>query len=132
MMRPRVLVVEDQQPVRTVLTEILDGEGFEATAAANGRAALQVLEEVQPNCIVLDLVMPVLDGFAFLEAWRESLPATDHLPVVAISSGMSPPDRERLQDLGVPFFLMKPFDLAEILDCVRQVVDAPAAPQHHR
>jgi CheY-like chemotaxis protein len=119
-----VLVVDDEAALRDVMAEVLAGEGYLVATADNGVQALERLREWRPDVIVLDLMMPILDGWAFTETYREVAGA--NIPIVGISANMTPAAVERLQQLGVRICLAKPFDLAELLDCVGRLVGSAA------
>jgi adenylate cyclase len=92
----RVLVVEDEDAVRTMICEMLRREGCEVDAAENGVAALQRLAETRPDIILLDLMMPRMDGFEFLAALRAT-PDGSEIPIVVLTAKeLSEDERERL------------------------------------
>lgn len=91
-----VLVVEDDEPTRTMLQRTLERDGWVVDAAANGRAALTRLDVRRPDLILLDLMMPELDGFGFLEAMRQA-EGTASIPVVVLTAkDLTEHERERL------------------------------------
>jgi DNA-binding response OmpR family regulator len=115
----RVLIAEDDAAIRSFLAQALADEGYVVATADNGAVALERCEEFAPDLIVLDLTMPIADGFHFLHHRRERCAA----PVVVISAA---PDAETLtEDLGVAAFVAKPFD-------VRVLVETLAQPQFAR
>jgi CheY-like chemotaxis protein len=126
--RPRVLLVEDDPGVQDVLAAALDADGYEVQLAGNGRAALDCLAEWRPHLILLDLHMPLVDGWAFrrqqlaTEEWR-------HIPVVVISA--TPNLRRPLDELRAAAILPKPFNLDTALALVGSLTGAaPHAPTH--
>lgn len=128
-MNAHVLVVEDDEALRTVLQEVLDSYDFRASGAANGLEALERVEEVRPDCIVLDLIMPELDGLGFLDAFRRVFPDQAELPILAMSASLpSTETRERLRRLGAPVILQKPFDIAAFVGCVLEITGAGQPP----
>lgn len=115
MIPTRVLVVDDHEDIRNTLTVALDDEGYEVRAAANGKEALRVLEEWTPCVILLDLMMPVMDGWAFREEQlrRENGKA---VPVVILSAaGELEKHRVALSAAGV---IPKPFDIDRVVEAV--------------
>src|SRR5437870_4543998 len=124
----RVLVVDDEPLVRSFVTAVLDGEVAEIREAENGQMALDILADWEPNVIVLDVAMPVMDGMAFLEAWSRS-PSWRRIPVV-VASGNVPrgPMRDALVDLGVSDIVKKPFTMGTLLEAVRRAVEPAAGP----
>jgi CheY-like chemotaxis protein len=112
----RVLVVDDEPELRSVVTLILDAEGYQVEEAANGAEALQVLEQTQPACVLLDMRMPVLDGWGFA---RELEARHLHIPVVVMTAAQ---DAQRWCDeIGAQACLPKPFDMGDLLDTVERV-----------
>ncbi len=112
----RVLVVDDDQPIRDFLAMALSAEGYEAVVAPNGAVALDLVRETPPHLILLDLMMPVMDGWAFLEACRVEAPCRD-VPVVVMSAAYKAPE---IQELRAEAFLAKPFDLGDVLGVVER------------
>jgi CheY-like chemotaxis protein len=123
----RVLVVDDEPLVRSFVVAVLDGEAGEIREAENGQEALDILAEWEPNLIVLDVAMPVMDGMAFLDAWSHS--ATWRKIPVVVASGNVPrgPMWSALVELGVSEIVKKPFTMGTLLDAVRRAT-SPAAP----
>jgi CheY-like chemotaxis protein len=116
-----VLVVDDEPQVRATVTEALELEGYVVAQATNGMEALSLLESGQPDVIVLDLWMPVMDGWAFRRAQLASHP---HIPVVILSAlDLS---SERLQELRADALIGKPFDLDVLYGAVQDVLPKPS------
>ena len=116
----RVLVVDDEESIRATVAEVLKDEGYVVVTAQNGLAALEFVRLSRPDGIVLDLMMPVLDGWGFLEACRqEELCAKT--PVVVMSAYGKLAEAAR-SELRVDRFLAKPFDLAELIEAVEELV----------
>jgi signal transduction histidine kinase len=114
----RVLVVDDEAAIRETLGSALELEGYECRLAANGQAALSVLDEWLADVIVLDLMMPVMDGWAFRRAQRAT-PAVRDVPVVIASA--SPPHADRDRDLAPAATISKPFELGELFDALQDI-----------
>jgi CheY-like chemotaxis protein len=118
---PTVLVVDDDPDVRALLEMCLALEGFDVLTASNGRHALLKLNEIHPALILLDLMMPVMDGVEFRRQQREE-PRLRDIPVVCLSARHDA--RERASELGFAAFLSKPFDLDTVIAAVRQICPA--------
>jgi len=117
-MGAKVLVVEDDVAIRETLLEVLEDEGFQAVGAANGREALERLQEPGelPRLIVLDLMMPVMDGAGFREE-QLRLPRAATIPVVVLTAYR---DLARAaNELRAQHVLKKPLRLAQLLDIAR-------------
>jgi CheY-like chemotaxis protein len=118
--RPRVLVVDDDPVIRSTVAELLLDEGYEVEQAADGAEALQVVFRWVPGVIVLDLMMPVLDGWAFVERCR-SVPGAGDVPIVVMSAthGLHE-SAERLHAMGVRAVVAKPFDVDALIAIVQR------------
>lgn len=114
--RPAVLVVDDDAELRQALTELLEAEGYRAPSASDGREALAACDRERPDLILLDLKMPVMDGWQFLAEW-ESRGAESRCPIV-LMSGFSFIHGAA----GVAGFLRKPVDAARLLSCVHRLL----------
>src|SRR5260370_28788404 len=123
-----ILVVEDDAAIRGLVTEVLRDDGYEVAEAANGVEALESVGEHRPDLIVLDLMMPIMNGWQFVEEFhRQSVDA--EVPIVVTSASHDlPKTAERLKSLGVRTCLAKPFDVNGLLALVERFVPlAPAA-----
>jgi CheY-like chemotaxis protein len=109
--RRYVLIVEDDPDILSSLAEVLREEGFEVETAANGYQALARLESNPPGLIFLDLMMPLMDGWKFLELARQRFPSLN-VPTVLLSAVHNLPTEA--EQLGVTAFLRKPFDLEDV------------------
>ncbi len=112
----RILVVEDEPAVLQALAFLLEHEAYAVDTAANGAEALRRLERNQPDLIILDLWMPVMNGWQFLERLRALDPPLGGLPVIAVSADVRAGDG----DLPVQAFMPKPMDMDRLLATVRQ------------
>ncbi|MCC6556244.1 MAG: response regulator [Polyangiaceae bacterium] len=110
-----ILVVDDDQDIRETLTELLQEEGYSVARASHGREALAMLREgSNPSLILLDLMMPIMDGWQF-RAEQQSDPALASIPVVVISAMGKD---EKIAALGAAQLLKKPIRLEQLLDAV--------------
>ena len=114
-----VLLVEDDRDVRSALAIMLADEGFQVLAAQNGFDALTSLEEHRPDVIVLDWMMPVVDGAGFVRALRDEYQLTT--PVLVITAGRVA--REEALSAGADDFLQKPFDLHDLINRIRALAN---------
>ena len=121
-LRPRVLVVDDDEPIRNVVADVLNDEGYDVSLAADGAEALTSCRASCPDLILLDLNMPVLDGRAFLAAYR--LERACHAPVVIFSAVQSA--YRIAKEVKADGFLKKPFVIADLAAMVRSHL-APVA-----
>jgi CheY-like chemotaxis protein len=127
-MTPRILVVEDDPAIRGLVTDLLRDDGYDVIEATNGIEALESVARRCPDLIVLDLMMPMMNGWQFVEeCHRQSV--CDQVPIVVTSASHDlPRTAERLRSLGVKTSLAKPFDVDALLALVERYVPlAPAA-----
>jgi CheY-like chemotaxis protein len=108
----KLLIVDDEVAILEALTDILSVEGYEVATAANGAEGLKRAGEERPDLILLDLMMPVMDGQEMLRRLKES-PDLRGIPVVVMSAG-----RVSKSELQGSRFLAKPFELDDLLDTV--------------
>jgi DNA-binding response OmpR family regulator len=109
-----VLIVEDDEDLREMMAHLLTLEGFEAATAANGREALDYLQTSRPELILLDLMMPVMDGWEFRRQ-QQADPNLAPVPVIVLSAL----DQARASNVDAAAFLKKPLDFDHLLDLVR-------------
>ncbi|HJQ65966.1 MAG TPA: response regulator, partial [Gemmatimonadales bacterium] len=104
----RVLLVDDEDSLRKVLKDLLEREGYEVAEARDGVQALDQVDRVGPDVVVLDLNLPGLDGYGVLSQLR-SRPATADLPVIVLTAKGDEDNEVRVFELGADDFLQKPF-----------------------
>ena len=119
-----VLVVEDDESIRNVITDVLEDHGFSVTAARNGREALTTLESLMPDVMVLDLLMPVMHGWEFMESYSEKT-GGEPIPIVVVS--VNPALPRSFNRLGVRDFVRKPFDIDDLVAAIENAVDGATA-----
>jgi CheY-like chemotaxis protein len=110
----RVLVVDDDAAIRQFIQMALEGNGYEVTTAEDGKEALDSLRDAPPRVILLDMRMPVMDGWAFTRAYRLTPPP--HAPIVVLTAARDA--AEYAGDVDADAFLAKPFNLRELLGLV--------------
>jgi DNA-binding response OmpR family regulator len=110
----RILVVDDEPTMRALVRDVLEEEGHEVVLAADGYAGLRLTESHRPDCVVLDVMMPGLDGHAVLTRLRSSAGGR-HLPVVMLTAAADDAHAWQAWTEGVDYFLAKPFEPLELL-----------------
>jgi two-component system, chemotaxis family, chemotaxis protein CheY len=122
----RVLIVEDEDTIGEVVADALMLEGYEVRRARNGREALEMVHEWLPHLILLDLMMPVMDGWAFRAAQRRLAGDAADVPVVVLSGAREV--RARADELGAVEAMSKPFELNHVIEAVgRWIERGPSA-----
>ena len=111
----RVLVVDDDESIRQIVRMCLGDEGYEVFEAANGLDALALLPDCRPDLILLDLRMPVMDGWEFARQYR--LGPGPHVPIIAFIAALNA--ELEAADLEAANILAKPFDIEDLLAMVR-------------
>ena len=111
-----ILVVDDERAIRELLVRVLTINGYEVEGAADGFEALERLSARRPDLVLLDLMMPVLDGWSVLDRLRQH---ADPPPVIVVSAYL---DRGRAVAAGASGYLEKPFRSAELIEACRRVL----------
>jgi CheY-like chemotaxis protein len=121
-----VLIADDDAPLRTAVCSLLEQQGYRCAEAGNGREALALARQRLPQCILLDLAMPELDGCAVARALRAD-PATHAAHVHCLTGHTDPASRRDARAAGCEGFLTKPVDAAALLQVVRADVSRAGA-----
>jgi two-component system response regulator MprA len=118
-MSPKILIVEDEEQIASFLRRGLSYEGYEVETAADGASALAKARDARPDLVVLDLMLPGMDG---LEVCRRLRSAHSSLPILILTARDSVSDRVQGLDAGSDDYMVKPFALAELLARVRALL----------
>jgi two-component system chemotaxis response regulator CheY len=113
-----VLVVDDDPALRDVIQWALTDEGFDVITAENGAVALRVIEHTAPCAILLDMRMPVMDGWAFARSYREW--SGPHAPVIVLTAAQDAAEWAR--DVQAAGHLGKPFELPDLLETLKRTI----------
>jgi CheY-like chemotaxis protein len=105
----KVLIAEDNAVNRELFRELLEARGYTVVEACDGEEALRVIDETDPDILVLDIGMPLLDGFGVVRAVRQN-PRLANLPVLAVTAYAMQGDREKILSSGFDGYLSKPID----------------------
>jgi len=114
----RVLVVDDRETNRELLLQMLEGIGFKVHQAVDGVEAIKDFEAWQPDVILMDLMMPIMDGYQATNRIK-TMPRGDITPIVAVSASIMEENDARAIKCGADLFLRKPFREEELLECIR-------------
>lgn len=118
-----VLVVDDDPDTSRIISTVLLARGYEVRLAGDGRAALDSIRDKRPDLVLLDIMMPGLDGIRVLDGIRAD-PGTTSLPVILVTAKSSDPDILEGYRLGAQYYVTKPFALRELLYAVSLVLGA--------
>jgi len=122
-----VLVVDDSLDNVVMLSLALQGEGYRVVTASNGQEAVSVANLTQPNIILMDISMPLLDGLAATRQIRENEALRD-VPVIAITAFSTDGFRRAAYDVGIAGYLVKPIDFQRMYELIRRLL-APKEPE---
>ena len=113
-----ILVVDDKANVRTLVREYLTAEGFRVVTAENGQTALYTARQQKPDLILLDIMMPEMDGFEFIRAYRKE----SETPVILLTAKLEESDKVIGLELGADDYITKPFGMRELVARIHTVM----------
>lgn len=119
-MATRVLIAEDEPHIVESLSFVLEREGFAVRAALDGEAALRELRASAPDLLILDLMLPRMNGFELLKVAKAD-PALKSIPVIVLTAKGQAQDRRTAEALGIEEFMTKPFSNQDVVASVRRV-----------
>lgn len=111
----KLLIVDDQPGIRLLLEELFKKENYQTTSAQNGGEALQFIADDEPDCVLLDMKMPGIDGIEVLKRIKEDKP---NIPVIMMTAYGELELTEKALGLGAEKYFTKPFDIFEVRDAV--------------
>ena len=118
----RILIVDDESSIRLVCRLNLDSDGFQTLEAADGETALALARSEQPDLILLDIMLPGIDGWNVAEQLGAA-PETRDIPILFLSARSDPSDEARSHEAGALGYVSKPFDPEELIARVRDVLE---------
>jgi two-component system phosphate regulon response regulator PhoB len=119
-MSMKVLVVDDEEDYRLIIKDVLDGAGYEVRTAEHGEAGLEVVKEFAPEVILVDWMMPRMDGQTFVQTLRRDESKKD-IPVIMLTVKQTADDELEALHFGVDDFIIKPFQAEDLLARLRAV-----------
>lgn len=119
----KILFIEDEPMLQKTLGDILQQEGYEILVAYDGKVGLEMVQKEKPDLVLLDLILPKMDGFAVLQEMRKN-PATKEIPVIVLTNLEGTSDVERVLELGATTYLVKAnYDLQDVVAKVKQALE---------
>lgn len=118
-MAKRVLVVDDDEDMQDLLRQALETESYDVTVAQDGLVALEIVQQANPDLILLDLMMPRMDGATFAQELHRRGLATS-VPIIVVSADVNA--KQKIENMGADSYITKPFDLHCLLDEVAHFV----------
>ncbi len=119
-----ILVVDDKASVRTLVREYLTAEGFRVFTAENGQNALYAARQEKPDLVLLDIMMPEMDGYEFIRAYRRE----SSIPILLLTAKMEETDKVLGLELGADDYITKPFGMKELVARIRAALRRAGAP----
>lgn len=121
MKRNRILVVEDEESLLKLESILLSSKGYTVTGVMDGRSALEEVKANRPDLVILDIMLPEIDGFEVCRRIKED-PDTSHIPVLILTAKKNSQDMERGRQVGCDVYMTKPFKSAKVLDMVQELL----------
>ncbi|MDY0268184.1 response regulator [Trichloromonas sp.] len=119
MNKKKILIVEDEESLLKLESILLISKGFEVKGAQNGRAALEAVAEDKPDLVLLDIMLPEIDGFEVCRQLKSD-PATRHIPVIMLTAKKSREDMVRGEKVGADWYITKPFKSAMVIETIQR------------
>jgi two-component system cell cycle response regulator DivK len=119
-----ILVVEDQEDNRQILRDLLASAGFRMVEAHDGRQALTVARSERPDLILMDIQLPILDGYEATRSIKRD-PELKHIPVIAVTSYALSGDEKNARDAGCDAYVAKPYSTRYLLAKIGQFLEQP-------
>ncbi|WP_286792613.1 response regulator [Thalassospira sp. UBA4513] len=119
--RPKVLIAEDEETIVESLSFLMEKEGYDVSVATDGRTAISMIARDIPDMVLLDVMMPVCDGFEVVRAARND-PNTRQMPIMMLTAKTREVDRRKGLELGVDDFVTKPFSTRDVVSRVKALL----------
>lgn len=120
--KKKILVVEDEESLLKLESILLTSKGYEVKGVSNGPAALEALAEEKPDLVLLDIMLPAMDGFEVCRRIKSD-PATKDLPVIMLTAKKSREDMARGQEVGADWYITKPFKSANVIETIQRFLN---------
>lgn len=118
----KILIVEDNDKNRKMLVDILGYYGYEIMEAVNGSAAIKIAKEQRPALIIMDMQMPIMDGFTATRILKNN-PETKDIKIIVATSYAMTGDRERILEAGADAYIPKPINTRELPEKVKKLLE---------
>ncbi len=117
-MAKKILLIEDEKIMINLLKKKLTGEGYDVTIARNGEEGLEIMRELNPDVVLLDIIMPKMGGFEVMQEMKKD-PELSKIPIIIVSNSGQPVELSKAKELGARDWLIKTeFDPQEVVDKV--------------
>ena len=119
MSKKKILVVEDEESLLKLESILLTSKGYDVKGVPSGIEALEILPELMPDLILLDIMLPNMDGFEVCRRVKGD-PATKHIPVIMLPAKKSREDMAKGQEVGADWYITKPFKSANVVETIQR------------
>ena len=117
----KILIVDDRSEVVELVKVTLEGEGYQTIDASDGREALEKIRKEKPDLILLDIVMPKMDGFEVLSKLKKD-PKIKEIPIIMLTAKGQKLDQEKGKELGATGYIIKPFSPSALLKRIEEIL----------
>ena len=121
MTKKKILVVEDEESLLKLESILLSSKGYEVHGAVDGQAALDAIDKVKPDLVLLDIMLPVIDGFEVCRRIKSNS-ANKHIHVVMLTAKKSREDMARGEQVGADWYITKPFKSAMVIETIQRFI----------
>ncbi len=119
MSKKKILIVEDEESLLKLESILLTSKGYEVQGVSNGQAALDALTDEKPDLVLLDIMLPEIDGFEVCHRIKNN-PETKHIPVIMLTAKKSREDMARGERVGADWYITKPFKSAMVIETIQR------------
>jgi len=117
--KKKILIVEDEESLLKLESILLTSKGYDVRGVPNGQAALQALNEVKPDLILLDVMLPEIDGFEVCRRIKSD-PENRHIPIIMLTAKKSREDMAKGEQVGADWYITKPFKAAMVIETIQR------------
>lgn len=118
----KILICEDNEKNRRLMKDLLEYHGYEVYLAENGEEGIEMAKKVKPVLILMDMQMPVLDGFEAIKRIRQDN-EIKHIKIIGVTSFAMPTDKERVLQAGADYYIAKPIDTRALPEIIKKVIE---------
>jgi len=118
----KILICEDNEKNRRLMKDLLEYHGYEVYLSENGEEGIEMAKRAKPDLILMDMQMPVLDGFEAIKKIRQDK-EIKHLKIIAVTSFAMPTDKERVLQAGADYYIAKPIDTRTLPEIIKRVIE---------
>lgn len=119
--RKKILIVEDEESLLKLESILLTSKGYEVEAVADGLAAMEAVRKSKPDLVLLDIMLPEIDGFEVCRRIKED-PETRDIPVIMLTAKKSREDMARGEQVGADWYITKPFKSAMVIETIQRFI----------